>query len=153
MGFVPTVLCAVTWLVGGAIVARTAAASLWQVPRLAQVIGFSIATIVGLGGLVAFWLIADHVDYLRRGYHVRWVAGDNWLYEERVLNGTDLCLPCIRVILGNGYPVPSEVRIPSEARWESDAPLWARGRREEITQRIARCFGGDRGAQIRFSDP
>jgi hypothetical protein len=152
IGFVPTVLCAIAWLVCGAIGAREAVASLWQTPRLAQIVGIAIATVVGIGGLVSFWLIADHVDYLRRGYRVRWVTGSQWLYEERVSKGAERCLPCVRVILGNGYPAPSEVRIPSEASWESGAPVWAKGRRTEIVQRIAECFGSDRGGDIRFVD-
>jgi len=67
IGFVPTVLCAITWLACGAIGTRAVVESLWQSPRLAEVVGLVIATIVGIGGIVSFYLIVHHVDYLSRG--------------------------------------------------------------------------------------
>ena len=149
IGFVPTVVCAIAWLVFGVIVVRVAGASLWPTPKLAFVVVIVISTIIGIGGLVSSWLIADHVGYRMRGYRVRWVTGNEWMYEERVSTGTERCLPCVRVVLGYGS---AEVLVPSETSWETRAPLWARGRRSEIMERIALCFGSDRGAQIRFVD-
>jgi hypothetical protein len=149
IGFVPTVLCAIAWLVFGTIGVRVAGASLWPTPKLAFVIVIIIAAIIAIGGLVSFWLIADHVDYQRRGYRVRRVVGNEWVYEER---GTESCLPYVCVVLGDGYPADCEVRVPSSASWETEVPHWAQGRRSEITERIALCFGRDRGAHIRFVD-
>jgi hypothetical protein len=119
---------------------------------MALVSGIVIAAIVGIGGLLSFWIIADQVDYLRRGYRMRWVTGNDWLYEERALKGTERCLPCVRVVLGDGYPAPSEICVPGEASWETEVPPWAKGRRPEIVERIALCFGSDRGGHIRFVD-
>ena len=149
IGFVPTVLCAIAWLAFGVIAVRVAGASLWPTPKLAFVVVIVISAIIGIGGLLSYWLIADHVDYRVRGYRVRCVTGNDWLYEERVSKGTERCLPCVRVVLGYGS---AEVFVPSEASWETRVPLWARGRRSEIMERIALCFGSDRGAQIRFVD-
>jgi len=154
IGFVSTVACAIAWLVCGALLARAAAAAslLWRIPMLGLAVEILLCSVVGIGGLLSFWLIANHIDYLRRGYRVKWTCGNDWLYEERISATEERFLPCVRVIVGKGYPAPSEVRILSEASWDSEAPLWARGRRGEITQRIAQCFGGDRGASIRFLD-
>jgi hypothetical protein len=131
---------------------RAASAALWRFPVLAQIVIVSIAAIVGIGGLVSFWLVADHVDYLRRGYRMRWVAGDQWLYDERTSHDEERLLPCVRSILREGYPAPCAVRIPSAASWDSEAPPWAKGRRAEIAQRIAHCFGGDNSGFIHFVD-
>ena len=149
IGFVPTVLCVIVWLVFGAIGVRVAGASLWPTPKLAYVIVIVIASIIGFGGLVSLWLIAAHVRYLSRGYRVRRVIGNKWLYEER---GSERRIPYVCVVLGDGYPADCEVRVPSEASWETEVPYWAHGRRSEIKERIALCFGSDRGAHIRFVD-
>ena len=121
-------------------------------PILGLAVEFVLVAIVGIGGLIGLWLTFDQIDYLRRGYRVRRTSGDNWLYEERVSNRTMRSLPFVRTIIGEGYPAASEVRIPSETYWESEAPHWARGRRAEIGGRIAECFGADRGARIVFVD-
>jgi hypothetical protein len=145
-------VAAIAWLVCGAMGTRAAGVALWRFPVLAQIVIVGIAVIVGTGGLIGYWLIADHVDYLRRGYRVRWIAGDQWLYEERISHDAERSLPFIRLILGKGYAALCEVRIQSEASWDSEAPPWAKGRRAEIAQRISHCFGGDQGGQIRFVD-
>lgn len=150
IGFVPTVLSAIAWLVFGAIGVRVAFSSLWPTPRLALVVGIVIATIVGIGGLVSFWLIADHLDYVKRGYRVRWVTGNEWMYEERASKGAERRLRYVCVVLGNGDSSTSEVRVPSVAAWEAEVPPWAKDRRSEIVERIGLCFGSDRGAHIRF---
>ena len=150
IGFVPTVLCAIAWLMFGTIGVRVAGASLWPTPTLAYVLVIVIASIVGFGSLVSFWFIAAHVRYLRRGYRVRRVIGNEWVYEERASNGAERCFPYVCVVLGEGYPAPREVRVPGETSWETVVPPWAKGRRSEIMERIALCFGSDRGAHIRF---
>jgi len=154
VGFVPTVLFATAWFLCGTVTAcAVAAASFWsQFPLLGLTVELLLFIIVGIGGLVTFWLIANHVQYWRRGYRMRWTAGHEWLYEERVSSSTARSLPCVRMIVGKGYPAPSEVRLISEASWDLAAPLWARGRRTEITRRIAECLGSNRGADIRFVD-
>jgi hypothetical protein len=154
IGLLPTVGCALAWVVGGVVVARAAASAsfLWQVLPLGLAVEFGLFISVGAGALVGLWSIGQHITFRRRGYRVRWTVGNEWLYEERLSSTERRSLPCVRVISGEGYPAPSDVRILPEASWEFEAPLWARGRRSEIIQRIAECFGGDRGANVRFVD-
>ena len=82
VGLVPTILCAIAWLVLSTFGARAVAFALGDHPRLAYLTALPFAVIGGLGGLVSFWLIADHLDFLRHGYRVRCVKGNEWLYEE-----------------------------------------------------------------------
>jgi hypothetical protein len=152
IGFAPTVLCAIAWLVCGTIGVQGVVEALWPYPKMATFLVIVIATITGIGGLVSFWLIADQVEFWWLGYRVRWVAGNKWVYEERTATGALRCLPCERVILGERYPAPCAVRIPSEVSWAAKAPSWAKDRRTEITQRIAYCFGADIGGQVHFVD-
>src|ERR1041385_8594114 len=151
IGFVPTALCAMAWLVGGALAVGSASAHRWPHPGLGYAVVCIIALLVACGGLVSFWLVADHVDYLVRGYRISWIAGTEWLYEERA-NGVIRGLPFRRVTVGDGYPSPFEVRIASEAEWEATVPGWASGRRAEITGRIAHASGADAGGRVTFVD-
>jgi hypothetical protein len=85
--------------------------------------------------------------------YLRWSLGPKeCVYEERAMNGRVLRLPFVRVILGNGYPAPSELRFPSEMGWDTEVPLWARGRRAEILERIVDCIGGPQYARLADSD-
>jgi hypothetical protein len=154
IGFLPTVVCALALLVGGAVLARVAATAsiLWQLPALGLAVEFGLFIFVGAGALVSLWLIAHHITYRRRGYRVRWTSGNQWLYEERVSSTEARSMPCVRENVAKGYPAASDVRILGEASWDFKAPVWARGRRVEITKRIAECFGGNQGAKVRFLD-
>lgn len=102
----------------------------------------ALCLIVGLGGVVGVWLIAEHVEFRRRGFRARWVKGNCWLYEERAQSGKSRFLPCTRTIVGEGYRAPCIVHIPNEPEWNALTPAWARDRRQEISQRINVCFGG-----------
>ena len=152
IGFLATIMCVIVWLVSGGLVVWAAGAALWQFPVLAQIVIVVIASIIGLSGLVCFWIIAGHIDYLRLGYRMRRVAGDQWLYEERTSDEAERLLPCVRLVVGEGYPAACKVQIPSAAAWDSLTPSWAKGRRAEIAQRIAHCFGHDNGGQVDFVD-
>jgi hypothetical protein len=151
IGFLPTVICVLSWLVIGAFGVRLMASAPWR-PSLVVACMIALGALIGAGGLVGFWLIADHVDYIRIGYRVRWLRDDDYLYEERMQGGAVRSLPIVRRIVGEGYPAPSEVHLLSEASWPSDAPQWARGRRAEIADRIARCFGSEQGGEVRFAE-
>lgn len=131
----------------GAISVRIAASSLWPTPNVAFVFVIVIAAFFGFSNLISFWLIADHIGYLWRGYRVRRLIGTQWLYEER---GTERSLPYVCVVLDDGYSADCEVHVPSEASWETEVPNWAHCRRSEIMERIALSFGSDRGAHISF---
>ena len=117
-------------------------------------LGFSAALvgIVGLGGLVSFWLIAEQIEFFKRRFRMRWVKDGHWLYEERAPRGESRFLPCKRVTTGEGYPAPCEVHITSESDWTSHMPSWAWNRRQEILLRIALCFGVEHGGTVRFID-
>ena len=78
--------------------------------------------------LAFFWGIADQVRFWKSGYrvvqigpreYIRWSLGPKeYAYEERSMTGEVLRLPFMRVILGDGYPAPSELRFPSENAWD-----------------------------------
>ena len=152
IGLVPTVLCSAAWLVAGGRGAQAVAALLAGYPMLAVLSLSLVAVVTGLGGLAAFWLIADHVEYRKRGYRVRWVSGNRWLYEERASARDLRFLPYVRVILSNGYPAPCEVRIPSDVDWEAEVPFWAQRRRTEISHRIGERHGAHQGGDVRVVD-
>src|SRR5208337_930561 len=93
LGLAPSLLLMVAWVGCGAAGARASALALWQYPELAQVFVGVIATLVAIGGLVGFWIIAPLVDFRNRGYRVRWLIGNEWVYEERRTDGSMQCLP------------------------------------------------------------
>jgi hypothetical protein len=152
MGLVPTIGCALLWLSAGAVVTALTANALATRPVLAQIVSFAIAAVVAFGGLVSYWLICGQVEFRRRGFRVRWVSEEDWLYEERAPTGQSRFLPLQRVITGDAYPAPCDVRIAGETAWSSQVPSWAWNRREEILRRIALCFGAERGGAVRFLD-
>ena len=153
IGLGPTAGGLLLWLWGGAGVAMLVGRALAGIsPAWALGCSGAIGVAVGLGGLVSFWLICEHIEFLRRGFRVRWVKDEHWLYEERAPTGEARLLPCERVTTGDGYPAPCDVHIASAFAWNSRMPSWARNRREEILRRIALCFGAERGGAVRFVD-
>ena len=162
VGPVSSIVCLIAWFVGGAVAIKAVVEGLWEYPRLSQVLGYIVISIVGGGGLIWFWQILAQIEFWRCGYRViaispkeylRWKPGPKqWAYEERALDGRVLRLPFVRVILGKGYPAPSELRLPSEKAWDAQVPLWARGRRVEVLQRIVECVGGWNYARIADSE-
>ena len=151
LGIVATVLGVFVWILLGAAVARGGVAVLWQYPRLGYVLVLIVAGVVGVGGLFGFWFVAELIDYWRRGYRVRWLTENEYVYEE-VAEAGARSFPISREVLASGYPAPCRVRMPTEASWASEVPAWARGRRGQIATRIAECFGADRGANVQFSE-
>ena len=151
VGLVTTILCAIAWLVCGVVAATAAVLALSEYPKVAYAVFVIIAIPVVGGGLVSFWLIADHIDFLRLGYRVRWLTGTEWLYEERVPEVGLRSILYVRVILRDGYPALSEIHLPGDTSWDADTPEWAQDRRAEIAGRIAKCHGGDRGDYVRFA--
>ena len=111
-----------------------------------------VAIAVAVGGLVGVWILSKHIDFRRRGYRAKWLAGNEWIYEERKADGSVECLLFSREIVGDGYPAPCDVHIPSETRWELQAPQWAHGPRAEILQHVAERFGADIGGRVQFRD-
>jgi hypothetical protein len=152
----------IAWVGLGVLIARGTYAALEQHATTAQVLVLVIATMFALGGLVIFWMTAEQIEFWRLGYRVRqlspkgfvhWSQGPKQcVYEERAAGGQIQGLPFVRTILGDGYPAPSEVRLPREDNWDSQMPFWARGRRKEIMERMNQCFGAER-SRTRFVAP
>jgi hypothetical protein len=109
-----------------------------------------VAVITGIGGLIGFWLIAEHIDYRRVGYRVKWLRANTWAYEERSRVPEERLLPYIREVRGRGYPEPCAIRITTAGAWEREAPSWARGRRSEILDRITSCHDPKGSGAIEF---
>lgn len=137
---------------GGALVAREGFALLEQHPQLASIFFVAVTLVVAHGGLVSFWILTYQLKFRRRGYQIVWLAGNEWAYEERRTDGSIEFVPFFRKFVGEGYPTPCEVHIPSEDRWDRQVPEWAQGRRREILGRIAEQCGADRGGRIQFVD-
>jgi hypothetical protein len=111
------------------------------------------ATVAAFGGLVGFWVVAGLLRFRQRGYRVRWLSSNRWLYEERAMGGVPRHLPFAREVLDKGYPAPCRVILTGEARWDDETPEWAHGRRAEIAARVAHCCGADRGGRVVFEEP
>jgi hypothetical protein len=150
VGFVPTILAVLVWLSLGTIAARAVVGALSRYPGVAYAVAVAVASITAIGGLVAFWLVADHIDFRRLGYRVKWLRANTWVYEERSPAPGARNLPYLREVRGRGYPEPCAVRIPAEATWEQEVPSWAHGRRSEILERIANCHGAKKGGEVEF---
>ena len=142
----------IAWVVGGAATAWHSGKFLAP-PRLAIAVVLLIAVITGIGGLIGYWVVADLVDFWRLGYRVKFVAGSEWLYEERQSRGSIRSFQFTCDILGDGYPAPCKVQIPGDALWLEVVPVWAHGRRGEITDRIAHCLGAAAGRRVHFAEP
>jgi hypothetical protein len=138
-------------IAGGAVVGRAGTGALSQYPSVALVLIIGVAIFCGFGGLCCFWLFADGLEFVRRGYRIRqlppreywrWRPGPKaWVYEEWAPEGRIRRLPFVREVLADGYPAPTRVHLPSEDSWDSQAPAWARGHRAAIVERIAECAG------------
>ena len=152
IGLVPSLLCAITWLACGGFVVRSGVGALWQYRELSWVFLILVSLAVASGALVSFWILVSHFEFRRRGYKIKWVTGDEWVYEERRIDGSVECLPFSRKTVGDGYPAPCNVHIQSEKSWERQAPQWAQGRRTEILERIADLSGANAGGRVQFSD-
>ena len=152
IGLIPSMLCAVAWLGCGCLVVRFGVAALWRYEVLAWALLILVSLVVAFGVLLSFWILMSHYDFRKRGYQVRWLTGDHWVYEERRADGSTECFPFMRRIVGDGYPAPSDVFIVGAAAWEQQAPRWAQGRRTEILERIADLFGANQGGRVQLSD-
>jgi hypothetical protein len=148
VGLMSTAIGAIVWLACGTYATLAVINALWQFPRIAFVIAMAFIVVTGIGGLVGYWLVADRIDFWRLGYQVKWIRANDWVYEERSVASEERILPYIREVRGQGYPAPCAIRILSQEDWESEAPFWAQGRRNEIVGRIANCHGANNGGEI-----
>ena len=151
-GLVPTAIGVIVWLVGGIWATLAVVNGLWHFPTLAVVLTISFMVVTSIGGLVGFWLVAERIDFWRLGYQVKPVSGNDWLYEERISRAEIRILSYIRIVRGDVYRAPCTIKILAADDWERDAPLWARGRRNEIVERIANCHGANQGVEVLIED-
>jgi hypothetical protein len=151
IGFVPSLCCAIAWLAGGCVIVPSGVGALSQYPAWARIFLIVLGLVVAFGTLISFWILMDHVEFRRRGYQIRWLTEDEWVYEERRAVGLVECLSFTRKTLGDGYPAPCRVYIQGEKSWERQVPQWAQGRRSEITERIADLSGANSGGRVEFS--
>jgi hypothetical protein len=149
-GLAPTVIGAIAWLACGTGATIAIPDALWQYRRLAIALTILVIIATGIGGLIGYWLVADRIDFWRLGCQVKWLNANDWVYEERSATSEERILPYLREVHGHGYPAPCTIRILSHAEWESEAPLWARGRRTEIVERIANCHGAMNGGDVQI---
>jgi hypothetical protein len=110
-------------------------------------VGLAIAAVVaGAAILLVFWAAVAKVEFWRRGYRIRQLGPKGYwrmplgpkpcVYEERGPDGKIRSLSFIRVIVGAGYPAPSELHFPGEEAWDALVFAEARGRRAEIVGRV-----------------
>ena len=149
IGLAGTVTAVFVWLTAAAIAMEIVGSALSQHPWLASVAVFGLIVVAATGGLVGFWLAADHVSYWLLGYRVKWLRGNHWVYEERRANSG---VPYVREVRGPGYPQPCTIRIPNAVAWKTEAPAWAQGRRDEIVERIVTGHGAQNGGAIQVQE-
>jgi len=95
-----------------------------------------------LGGVAAlllrwFWRMTLRKRALsRRGFHAGRRVGNHWLYEE-LHEGEVESVELQLEYIGRGE---YEIHIPGEHDWVAQMPDWARGRREEIVERLQAAF-------------
>jgi hypothetical protein len=113
-------------------------------PAIAQAVYWTIVPVAGLGGLVAFWFLASRVEFMWRGYQVGFRQGRAH-YEERAASGEPRSLAFDWFPLTEGYRPRGLVRLSPPGTWNLDAPVWARGRRDEIAGRITKDLSSYEG--------
>jgi hypothetical protein len=148
VGLVPTIIGIFAWLAFGMWATLAVVNRLWRFPMLAWVLTISFMVVTGIGGLVGFWLVADRFYFWCFGYQVKPIHVNDWIYEERSSASEIRTLSYIRELRGEGYPAICTIKILDAENWERDAPLWARGRRSEIVERIANCHGAILGVEV-----
>lgn len=80
--------------------------------------------------------IARAVGLSKKGYFGGRRVGSSWVYEER--HGDSLRALVIDVV--NTEPGRWDMFFPTAAKWTTSVPEWAKERREEIAQRIAKRY-------------
>jgi hypothetical protein len=131
-------------IIGVGIVDRMLLNAIGPHPTLAQGVFYTIVTVEGLGGLIAFWFLCSRVEFLWRGSQVGLRQGRAY-YEERDASGERRELAFDWFPLTAGYRPRGLVRLSPLGTWELDAPLWARGRRDDIARRITKDLSSYEG--------
>jgi hypothetical protein len=104
---------------------------------IAQTAFYTLVTVEGLVGLIAFFFLMSRVEFLWRGYQVG-LRNDRACYEERDASGERRRLAFEWFPLTQGYRPRGVARLSRRDSWEVDKPAWAQGRRDEIASRIVK---------------
>jgi len=113
-------------------------------PAVAQAVYWTIVPATGLGGLIAFSFLCSRVEFLWRGYQVRFRQGRAY-YEEPDASGERRGLAFDWCPLTEGYRPRGLVGLSPLGTWELDAQVWARGRRDDIAGRITKDLSSYEG--------
>jgi hypothetical protein len=122
-------------IVGAGIADRWILDAIGPHPSIAQATFYTLVTVEGLGGLIAFFFLLSRVEFLWRGYQVGLRNGRPH-YEERDAPGERRFLVFDWFPLTEGYRPRGVARLSPCDTWDQDAPVWAHGRRDEIAGRI-----------------
>ena len=138
------------WIAGGIAALAHLTAFINASVGLLLVLAAGIGVVGAVGGLVLYWRVSDEVEFARRGYRIRqltpreyfrWTCGAKDCVYEELADGSVRRLPFVRVVVEVGYPCKSEVQLPDELSWDARVPIWARGRRAEIVERVLEALG------------
>jgi len=131
-------------VVGVGLGARLVLDAIGPHPAVAQAVYWTIVPAAGLGGLVAFWFLASRVEFMWRGYQVGF-RQERAYYEERDASGERRGLAFDWFPLTKRYRPRGVVRLSPRDTWDVNAPIWARGRRDEIAGRITKDLSSYEG--------
>jgi hypothetical protein len=102
-----------------------------------EIVAGVITAAVTLFAFRLFWnATRRRRELLRRGYFAGQRVGSRWVYEE-LHQGEAVALEFELEYAGRGA---YDIRIPGELAWRDTMPAWARGRREEIIERLGTVF-------------
>jgi hypothetical protein len=113
-------------------------------PAIAQMTFYTIVTVEGFGGLIAFSFLLSRVEFLWRGYQVA-LRNGGACYEERAVSGDQRGIPFEWFPLTEGYRPRGVVGLSRRDTWDLHVPVWARGRRDEIVSRITKDLSSYEG--------
>lgn len=101
-------------------------------------LGLKIAVAVGL--VLCVLAAVKQIRFVRRGYRIVRKNRDQFAYEERTRTGLRRVVFDGEMLVGG----KNVVYIPDEEAWVAVVPHWARGRREEIINRLRSELGEEK---------